>query len=209
MKGFKTLIKPSKESIQRHTDRIKEVVRKGQAKPQLAVIKELNLIIRGWCNYYSTKVSSEAFKYLTHFTVQSLMRWARRRHPKKSLHWIYKKYFGIFEGYQWTFRKEKSRVIRHSETKIVRWVKVKGDRSPYDGDWVYWSTRMGRHPEAKKKVAYLLNQQKGKCTHCGLQFFVDDLMEIHHIDKNHHNNKWENLTLLHRHCHDDVHKTSA
>lgn len=208
-KGFKTLIKPSKESIQRHKDRIKEVVNKGKAKKQLAIIKELNPIIRGWCNYYSTKVSSEAFKYLTHFTVQSLMRWARRRHPKKTLHWIYRKYFGICEGYQWTFMKEQSRVIRHSETKIERWVKVAGDRSPYDGDWVYWSTRMGRHPEAKKKVAYLLNQQKGKCPHCGLRFFVDDLMEIHHIDENHHNNKWENLTLLHRHCHDEVHKTSA
>lgn len=208
-KGFKTLIKPSKESIQRHKDRIKEVVNKGKAKTQLAIIKELNPIIRGWCNYYSTKVSSEAFKYLTHFTAQSLMKWARRRHPKKTLHWIYRKYFGIHEGYQWTFMKEQSRVIRHSETKIERWVKVAGDRSPYDGDWVYWSTRMGRHPEAKKKVAYLLKQQKGKCSHCGLRFNVDDLMEIHHIDKNHHNNKWENLTLLHRHCHDEVHKTSA
>jgi RNA-directed DNA polymerase len=209
MKGFKTLTKPSKESIQRHKDSIKVVVNKGKAKPQLAIIKELNPIIRGWSNYYSTGISSEAFKYLTHFTVQSLMRWARRRHPKKSLKWVYRKYFGTYEGYQWTFMKEQSRVIRHSEIKIERWVKVKGDKSPYDGDWVYWSTRMGKHPEVKKKTAYLLNQQKGKCPHCGLRFFVDDLMEIHHIDKNHHNNKWENLTLLHRHCHDEVHKTSA
>ena len=105
--------------------------------------------------------------------------------------------------------KEKSRVIRHSETKIQRWVKVAGNKSPYDGDWVYWSTRMGRHPETKKKVAYLLKQQKGKCTHCGLRFNVDDLMEIYHIDKNHHNNKLDNLTLIHRHCHDEVHKKNA
>jgi RNA-directed DNA polymerase len=208
-KGFKTLIKPSKESIKRHKDRIKEVVNQGKAKPQLVIIKELNPVIKGWCNYYSTKVSSQAFKYLTHFTVQTLMKWARRRHPKKSLHWIYRKYFGIQESYQWTFIKEKSRVIRHSETPIKRWVKVSQDRSPYDGDWVYWSTRMGRHPEVNKKTAYLLNQQRGRCTHCGLRFNMDDLMEIHHIDQNRRNNKWENLTLIHRHCHDEVHKKSA
>lgn len=208
-KGFKTLIKPSKNSIQRHKDQIKKIVKLGKAKPQLIIIKELTPIIRGWCNYYSTEISSKAFKYLTHFTVQTLMKWARRRHPKKSLHWIYRKYFGIHEGYQWTFMKGKTRVIRHSETKIERWVKVTGDRSPYDGDWVYWSTRMGKHPETEKKVSYLLKQQKGKCSHCKLRFKMDDLMEVHHIDRNHNNNKWENLTLVHRHCHDEVHKTGA
>lgn len=208
-KGFKTLIKPSKNSIQKHKDRIKEVVNKGKSKPQMALIKELNPIIRGWSNYYSTKVSSKTFKYLTHFTVQSLMKWARRRHPKKGLHWVYRKYFGTKDSYQWTFMKEQSRLLRHSETKIKKWVKVTRDRSPYDGDWVYWSTRRGRHPEIKSKIANLLNQQKGKCPHCGLRFKLEDLMEIHHISKNHHNNKWENLILLHRHCHDQVHMTNA
>jgi retron-type reverse transcriptase len=208
-KGFITLIKPSKDSIQRHKDQIKQVVKQGKAKTQLAIINELNPIIRGWCNYYSTKVSAEAFKYLTHFTVKTLMKWSRRKHPKKSQHWIYRKYFGTNEGYQWTFMTGKYRLLRHSETKIIRWVKVIQDRSPYDGDWVYWSTRMGRHPEANKKVAYLLNQQKGRCSQCGNRFSIDDIMEIHHLDKNHRNNKWENLTLVHRHCHDEVHKTSA
>jgi RNA-directed DNA polymerase len=209
MKGFKTLIQPSKDSIQRHKDQIKEVVNKGKAKEQKLIIKELNPIIRGWTNYHSPNVSSKAFNYLTHFTVRTLMKWSKRRHPKKSKHWVNKKYFSTHEGYQWTFKADKYRLLRHSETKIERWVKVAGDKSPYDGDWIYWSTRMAKHPEANKKVAYLLKQQKGKCSHCGYRFNVDDLMEIHHIDKNHHNNKWENLTLLHRHCHDEVHKTSA
>lgn len=209
MKGFKTLIKPSKNSIQRHKDQIKTVISKGKAKPQLALINELNPIIRGWTNYHSTEISSNAFKYLTHFTVQTLMKWARRRHPKKSLHWIYQKYFGYHEGYQWTFMSSNIRLLRHSETQIKRWVKVIQDKSPYNGDWVYWSTRMGKHPEINKKIAYLLNQQKGKCSHCGLRFNMEDLMEIHHIDKNHHNNKWENLALLHHHCHDEAHMTNA
>jgi RNA-directed DNA polymerase len=205
----KTIIQPSKDSIQRHKDQIKDVVSRGKAKTQEMMIKEFNPIIRGWTNYYCPNVSSKAFKYLTHFTVRTLMKWGRRRHPKKSRYWVNKKYFKTHNGYQWTFSADDYRLLRHSETKIEKWVKVAGERSPYDGDWIYWSTRMARHPEANKKVAYLLNQQKGKCSHCGHRFKVDDLMEIHHLDRNHRNNKWENITLMHRHCHDKVHKTNA
>lgn len=60
------------------------LVKQGKAKTQLAIINELNPVIRGWTNYFSPSVSSEAFKYLTHFTVQTLMKWGRKRHPKKS-----------------------------------------------------------------------------------------------------------------------------
>jgi RNA-directed DNA polymerase len=208
-KGFKTLIKPSQESIQKHLTAIKDVLRKGKSLPQSAIIKELNPIIRGWTNYYSTEVSSEVFKKLTHLTVLMLMRWTRRRHPKKSLDWVKSKYFTRHDGYDWTFAERKLRLLRHSETPIQRWVKVTGNRSPYDGDWVYWSTRMARHPELPKRKAYLLNQQKGRCSHCRMRFTVSDLMEIHHKDGNHRNDRWENLELLHRHCHDGVHKTDA
>lgn len=208
-KGFKTLIKPSQESIQKHLKAIKDVLDKGKSLPQSAIIKELNPIIRGWTNYYSTQISSEIFKKLTHLTVLMLMRWTRRRHPKKSLRWVKDKYFTRHEGYDWTFAKGKQRLLRHSETSIERWVKVAGNRSPFDGDWVYRSTRMARHPELPKRNAYLLNQQKGRCPHCRMRFTVNDLMEIHHKDGNHRNDKWDNLQLLHRHCHDGVHKTDA
>ncbi|NET32953.1 MAG: hypothetical protein F6K19_13205 [Cyanothece sp. SIO1E1] len=64
---------------------------------------------------------------------------------------------------------------------------------------------MGHHPTVNSTVANLLKHQTGKCTHFGLYFFPDDLMEIHHMDRNHNNHKQENLVLLHRHCHDQVH----
>ncbi|NJM96511.1 MAG: hypothetical protein HC800_04250 [Phormidesmis sp. RL_2_1] len=30
-------------------------------------------------------------------------------------------------------------------------------------------------------------------------------MEIHHLDGNHDNRRYQNLALLHRHCHDQAH----
>ena len=68
---------------------------------------------------------------------------------------------------------------------------------------------MGKHPEAPTKVAKLLKKQKGKCTHCGLFFNHEDLMEIDHKIPRSKGGKdsYDNLQLLHGHCHDA--KTAA
>jgi len=86
----------------------------------------------------------------------------------------------------------------------VRHVKVKGESSPYDGNLVYWSSRMGNNPEMPNRVAKLLKKQKGKCTYCGLYFREEDVMEVdHRIPKSQGGkDSYDNWDLLHRHCHD-------
>jgi hypothetical protein len=49
----------------------------------------------------------------------------------------------------------------HQEVAITRPVKVTGNRGPYDGDWVYWSIRQGRHPNGSPRLAKLLKAQGG------------------------------------------------
>ncbi|MBA3531517.1 MAG: hypothetical protein H0T73_06295, partial [Ardenticatenales bacterium] len=49
---------------------------------------------------------------------------------------------------------------------IQRHIKVRSTKSPYDGDWLYWSTRLGRHPAIGPRVARLLKQQQGRCAYC-------------------------------------------
>jgi len=41
----------------------------------------------------------------------------------------------------------------HQTTVVSRFVKVRGDKSPFDGDWVYWSARLGREPTNPPKVS--------------------------------------------------------
>jgi RNA-directed DNA polymerase len=74
----------------------------------------------------------------------------------------------------------------------------------YEGDWIYWGTRMGQHPETNERVAMLLQKPKGKCTECGLYFREKDTLEIDHIIpvSRKGRDKSQNLQLLHRHCHD-------
>ena len=140
---------------------------------------------------------------------QKLRAWARRRHPKKSKGWIVKKYWQTIGGKNWAFatRQEGKAPLwlyRHDETPIVRHVKVKGDASPYDGNLIYWSSRMGKHPEVSTGTATLLKKQKGKCTQCGLYFREEDVLEVDHIIPKTLGGKdqYNNLQILHRYCHD-------
>jgi RNA-directed DNA polymerase len=207
--GFKTIITPSKESQKKHYRQVAYVIEKSRGLSQAVLIKRLNPIIRGWCNYFSTVVSQRIFERLWHLTVDKLIKWGIKRHRNKGKKWVCPKYFLTVGGDKWTFAvKQESQILRliqHSETPIVRHVKVKGDSSPYDGNLIYWSTRMGKHPEMPKRTASLLKKQKGKCTHCGLFFKDGDLLEVDHIIPKSFGGKdsYKNWQLLHRHCHDE------
>ncbi len=84
-------------------------------------------------------------------------------------------------------------------------MKVQGDKSPYDGNLIYWSSRLGEHPEMPKRKALLLKKQKGKCAWCGLHFLNNDVLEVDHIIPRiiGGKNEYINLQILHKHCHDE------
>jgi len=206
--GFKTIITPSKDSQKRHYRKVAEVINKSRGLNQATLIKKLNPIIRGWCNYFSTVVSQKVFERLWHLVVWKLLKWGRHRHRNKGRAWIRLKYFKTLEGNNWEFTTREGenplKLIQHSSTEISRYVKVKGTASPYDGDWIYWSSRMGVHPEIPARVAKLLKRQKGKCAYCGNYFREGDSLEVDHIIPKSIGGResYENWQLLHRHCHD-------
>jgi RNA-directed DNA polymerase len=210
MKGFKTIIKPSKEKVMEHYHNLAKVIDNNKAVNQLILIGQLNPIIRGWSNYYRTVCSKDTFSKLNHLLTLKLLRWAKRRHPRKGKKWVKDKYWHTSGDRNWVFaewaRKSLSyvKLLNHADTPIARHVKVKGDKSPYDGDNVYWAARMGKNPEIKNSVAKLLKRQKGKCNKCGLFLKHGDKIEEDHIIANAlgGDNTLSNSCLLHRHCHD-------
>jgi RNA-directed DNA polymerase len=206
--GFKTLIKPSQTSISRHQEKLKKIINRHRAATQSQLIDALNPVITGWSNYFSTIVSAKVFSRLDNWLYQKLKNWANRRHPRHGQYWIANRYWLIDRGEGWTFAvvtpNGTQRLARHTHTAIERHVKVQGVRSIFDADWLYWSTRLGRHLQVKRQVALLLKRQKGKCNHCNLFFKDRDLLEIDHILPFSQGGKdeFKNLQLLHRHCHD-------
>jgi RNA-directed DNA polymerase len=84
---------------------------------------------------------------------------------------------------------------------MTRHGKVRGNRSPSDGDRMYWSTRQGRHPNVSPRLAKFL-QQRGCCRSCGVFFQPEDPSEIDHISGDRHDSRSSHLQALHGHCHE-------
>ncbi|NEP80614.1 MAG: group II intron reverse transcriptase/maturase, partial [Okeania sp. SIO3B3] len=180
--GFKTLIKPSSKSIKTHYRKLADICDSHKTAPTRAIIAKLNPVIRGWAKYFSTQVSKEVFSKIDNLLWARIWRWANRRHPNKSAKWVKKKYFSCCKGTRnWLLNDGEYILNRHSDVPIIRHIKVKGNKSPYDGDWTYWSNRIGKYPGVRKEVTTLLKRQKNKCAFCGLTFSPTDLMEVDHI----------------------------
>jgi RNA-directed DNA polymerase len=205
--GFKTIITPSKESVKSHTQKIGSIIQSHKTAPKEALISKLNPVIRGWSNYQRGQCSKETFQKCDNITYLQLRGWAVSRHKGKQRGTRVGKEWKHIGNRNWVFatNDRKFTLINHSDTKVVRHIKVEGVKSPYDGDWVYWSARKGDFPGVKKQVAQLVKEQGGKCYHCEQYFSPDSLAEIHHKDGNHKNNKRGNLALVHGHCHDIIH----
>ena len=204
--GFKTLIKPAKVKVKDHLAALGRIIRRGKALPQGQLIRQLNPTIRGWAKYHRVGVSHAVYERLDHLTWTKLRHWARWRHPRKSTAWAIRRYWHRV-GTRLTFATSATdpdavHLLAHSEVPITRHVKVQGNRSPYEGDWVDWSARQGRHPTVSAKLARLLKMQRGRCRYCGLFFQHDDRIEVDHINGHHRDSRSANLQALHGHCHD-------
>jgi RNA-directed DNA polymerase len=202
--GFKTLITPAERGVKRHTEKIREIVHQYRGAPQAALIAVLNPLIRGWTQYYHTCVAKRTFNKMDHLLYWKLMGWAAHRHPRRSRRWHYQRYWRRQKG-RIVFNDGKYTLNYYAKTPIVRHVKVRNEKSPYDGDWVYWGERLGRDPTKPERVIRLLKQQQGRCGVCRLHLTTEDVMEIHHRDGDQRNNRYTNLVLLHAHCHDQAH----
>jgi RNA-directed DNA polymerase len=202
--GFKTLTKPSQKACQRHLRKVRQVIRQHRGVPQAALVATLNPIVRGWAQYYSACVAKKTYDRMDAQVFRKLYRWARFRHPHKNRGWCFHRYWRR-QGSRNNFGDGTSWLVRYADTPIVRHVKVRGDKSPYDGDWPYWVERLGRDPTKPTRVIRLLKLQKSCCALCGLRFVVEDIVEVHHRDGDRTNNRYANLALLHGHCHDEIH----
>ena len=210
--GFITLITPSKDACKKHQLELKRVIKKHKYSHQARLINELNPIIRGWTNYYQFS-NAQTVGELTrqdYLLFQKLRAWAR--HRTGDWYKARKKYWKRIGNNKWVFATRQGnanplRLLTHTQfgSNVSGYVKVKGEDSPYNGKLVYWSTRMGRSPDMPSRKASLLKKQKGVCYWCCLHFREGDILEEDHIlatalgGKNEYNN----LQLLHGHCHDD------
>jgi len=152
----KLLVKPSKKSIDKISQRVSDIIKGGKAWKQENLIDALNPIITGWANYHQSVVSKVIFGKIDKKIWNMLWRWAKRRHPDKSKNWIADKYWHCEGTRKWVFSTDGKKLKYFSDTKIVRHTNLRLDRNPYL-DKEYFDTRRN-----KLQVRKMANMAKGK-----------------------------------------------
>lgn len=157
----KLLIKPNKESIKSLLSKIRKLIRNHRSSKTANMLRQLNPIIRGWCNYYKGAVAKKIFSYIDSEVFYAIWKWCKRRHPNKSAGWVKRKYFRrkgnrnwvFFAAFQATNGNRKSfDLFSASYTPIKRHLKVKGAANPFDkSNQKYFEQRLSR----KTKEDYL------------------------------------------------------
>ncbi len=176
---------PSEDNYKAFRKKVKDIVNCSNYGAKVKS-KKLAPLVRGWRNYHRhCKMDGSRFSL-----------W-------KTAHRAFK-----------VFNKEK-KLNRYTATELIkkafptvpysenRHVNVKGNKSPYDGDMVYWSKRKSKlYDGATSKC---LKRQDHSCGYCGLKFTDDERVHLHHIDGKHDNWKTKNLVALHQSCHQYIH----
>ncbi len=112
---------------------------------------------------------------------------------------------------KWTFATpdKKTVLLKHidyskSLGSAYGYTKVKMDSSPFDENQVYWAQRLANNPLFNMRTSNLLKRQNGRCSLCKLRFLDGDVWEVDHIIPRSAGgkDKYDNLALLHIHCHD-------
>lgn len=211
--GF-TLIKiPDKEKVAHHLDILRDKIKAYETRSQTALIQKINPICRGWANYYKYCDNMAAFKKVDMTMLRRLLKWGYNKHPTKKKRWIKSKYFHKINNRDWYFAvKDKDGKFPHVLYKYTKtgreiYTKVKGDRSPYDGDKQYWNNRFKL---TLTKIRSKLLAKKGyKCEFFKGTIMYNDVLEIDHIKPINKGGKRiaSNLRLVHAHCHDLIHKS--
>jgi RNA-directed DNA polymerase len=173
----KLLARPQKEKVALHRRRLSTFFRGNRQMPTAEVIKQLSPVIRGWCNYYRYAVAKRTFAVLDHHIWRITYKWAKRRHPRKNRRWVVNHYYGVDQGRGWDLWDGRNRLPRHNETRVSRFVKVRGKASPFDPSLrAYWEDRRTRRLMREASHfhrIHLLQRQAGRCAACKAVFDPD------------------------------------
>jgi RNA-directed DNA polymerase len=169
---YKIKIEPSKDSCKFLLNKIKIIIKANRAISSYRLISILRPIIVGWANYYRYCECNNKFKTLTHKIFLKLRAWVFRRDTRSGRNTVKEKYFPSGRTYSFKGRnhkdnwilvgkeKEKDGKIKENFLPHIVWVpsenfsKVKENKSPFDGDLIYWSLRTAKYSPQLEFVIY-------------------------------------------------------
>ena len=111
---------PSKKALASVMDKVRTITRRRKHRTLADLLRLLNRVLRGWCNYFRHGVSARTFGYLDHFAWWRVVGWMRKRHDGLNWGTLHRRYLPGWE-------------IRDGQTEMFRPHTVAVDRYRYRG----------------------------------------------------------------------------
>lgn len=73
---------PSRKSVASVRHKVKTITKQGTNQPLSEVLRQLNLLLRGWTRYFQHGVSKRTFGHLRYYTWWRVITWLRSKHCK-------------------------------------------------------------------------------------------------------------------------------
>jgi RNA-directed DNA polymerase len=83
---------PSKKALASVVDKVRTLTRRRQHRTLADLLRRLNPVLRGWCNYFRHGVSSRTFGYLDHYAFWRIVGWLRKRHIGPNMHTLVRRF---------------------------------------------------------------------------------------------------------------------
>jgi len=83
---------PSKKALASIVDKVRSLTRRAKHRTLADLLRRLNPVLRGWCNYFRHGVSSRTFNYVDHYAFWRIVGWLRKRHLGLNMHTLVRRY---------------------------------------------------------------------------------------------------------------------
>ena len=107
---------PSKKALALIIGKVRKLTRRSSHRTLAALLRRLNPVLRGWCNYFQHGVSSRTFNYVDYFAFWRIAGWLRKRHLGLSMYTLVRRFLP-----GWTIREDGIELLRPSKIAIERY----------------------------------------------------------------------------------------
>lgn len=124
---------PSKKALASIIGKIRRWTRRARHRTLGDLLRRLNPVLRGWCNYFRHGVSKRTFSYVDYFVFWRIFGWLRQRHPRLNKHTLVRRYLP-----GWEISDDGIELFRPASVAIVRY-RYRGNTIPTP--WTSQTTR--------------------------------------------------------------------
>jgi RNA-directed DNA polymerase len=115
---------PSRKSLNAVIAKIRDLTRPSYCRTLADLLKRINPVMRGWCNYFRHGVSKATFSYLDAYAFGRVLNWLLKRHPKLGKRRVVRRFLP-----EWRVQDEGIEMFRPERVPVTRY-RYRGTKIP-------------------------------------------------------------------------------